>query len=59
MQLHVCGFETVAVVCDGSAPNLTMMKEMSGAPRKAFRCVDIRLKHAKLYTWMLFIKFQQ
>ena len=49
MQLHVCGFETVAVVCDGSAPNLTMMKEMSGAPRKAFRCVDIRLKHAKLY----------
>ncbi len=36
-QFHVCGFETVAVVCDGAAPNLTMVKEMSGYPRKAFR----------------------
>jgi hypothetical protein len=36
-QFHVCGFETVAVVSDGAAPNMTMMKEMSGSPRKAFR----------------------
>ena len=37
-QFHVCGFETVAVVCDGAAPNMTMIKEMSGASRKACRC---------------------
>ena len=36
-QFHICGFETIAVVCDGAAPNMTMMKEMSGSPRKAFR----------------------
>ena len=35
-QLHIHGFETVAVVCDGAASNLTMIKEMSGAPRKAY-----------------------
>ena len=31
-QFHVCGFETDAVVCDGTTPNMTMVKEMSGAP---------------------------
>jgi hypothetical protein len=36
-QFHVCGFETDAVVCDGASPNMTMVKEMSGAPRKAYR----------------------
>ena len=40
-QFHVCGFETVAVVCDGAAPNMTMVKEMSGAARKAYRCAII------------------
>lgn len=38
-QYHVCGFETVAVVCDGAAANMTMIKEMCGAPRKAYRFV--------------------
>ena len=40
-QFHVCGFETVAVDCDGAAPNMTMVKEMSGAARKAYRCAII------------------
>ena len=35
-QFHIHGFETVAVVCDGAASNLTMIKEISGAPRKAY-----------------------
>ena len=39
-QFHVCGFDTVAVVCDGAAANMTMVKEMSGAPRKAYRFVE-------------------
>ena len=31
-QFHVCGlFETDVVVCDGASPNMTMVKEMSGA----------------------------
>lgn len=38
-QFHVCGFETRAVVCDGAAANMTMVKELSGYPRKAFRLV--------------------
>ena len=38
-QFHVCGFETDTIICDGAAPNTTMMKEMSGAPRKAYRSV--------------------
>ena len=33
-QFNIHGFETVAVVCDGASSNLTMIKEMSGAPRK-------------------------
>lgn len=36
-QFHVCGFETVAVVYDGAAANMTTIKEMSGDPRKAYR----------------------
>ena len=36
-QFHVCGFEMVAVVCDGASSNMTMIKEMSGAERKAYR----------------------
>ncbi len=32
-QFHVCGFETVAVVCDGASSNMTMVKEMSGSKR--------------------------
>ena len=36
-QFHVCGFKTLAIVCDGASPNMTMVKEMSGYPRKAFR----------------------
>lgn len=36
-QFHICGFDVVAVVCDGASSNLTMIKELSGAPRKAYR----------------------
>lgn len=35
-KFHKCGFETCAVVCDGASPNLCMVKEMSGAERKAY-----------------------
>lgn len=42
-QFHVCGFDTVAAVCDGAASNLTMIKEMSGAPRKAYRFAIVPL----------------
>ena len=35
-QFHVCGYETNAIVCDEAFPNMTMVKEMSGAPRKAY-----------------------
>lgn len=35
-KFHVCGFETCGVVCDGAAPNLTMLKELTGAERKAY-----------------------
>lgn len=38
-QFHVCGFDVRAVVCDGASSNLTMIKELSGAPRKAYRSV--------------------
>ena len=38
-QFHVCGFDVIAVVCDGASSNLTMIKELSGAPRKAYRSV--------------------
>ena len=36
-QFHICGFEVVEVVCDGASSNMTMIKEMSGAERKAYR----------------------
>ena len=36
-QFHICGFEVIAVVCDGASSNMTMIKEMSGAERKAYR----------------------
>ena len=36
-QLHICGFEVVAVVHDGTSSNMTVIKEMRGAARKAFR----------------------
>ena len=29
-QFYVCGFDTIIVVCDGAAVNMTMIKEMSG-----------------------------
>ncbi len=35
-QFHLCGFKTVAVVCDGASSNMSMIKEMSGAPAKAY-----------------------
>ena len=35
-KLHKCGFETCAVVCDGASSNLVMIKELTGAERKAF-----------------------
>ncbi len=35
-KFHKCGFETCAVVCDGASANMTMIKEMSGAEKKAF-----------------------
>lgn len=38
-QFHICGFETDAVIFDVASPNMTMVKEMSGAPRKAYRSV--------------------
>jgi len=31
--------DVIAVVCDGASSNLTMIKELSGAPRKAYRSV--------------------
>ena len=36
-QFYICGFEVVVVVCDGASSNMTMIKEMSGAERKAYR----------------------
>ena len=30
------GFQTCELVCDGATPNMTMIKEMSGAKRKAY-----------------------
>ena len=35
-KLHKCGFETCVVVCDGASSNLTMIKELTGAERKAY-----------------------
>ena len=35
-QFHLCGFKTVAVVCDGASSNLSMIKERSGAPAKSY-----------------------
>ena len=35
-MFHKCGFETSAVVCDGAATNLSMIKELTGAERKAY-----------------------
>ena len=35
-QFHLCGFKTVAVVVDGASANMKMIKEMSGAPQKAY-----------------------
>ena len=35
-KFHKCGFETCAIVCDGASSNLTMIKEMTGADRKAY-----------------------
>lgn len=35
-KFHKSGFDTCAVVCDGASSNLTMVKEMSGASRKAY-----------------------
>ncbi len=35
-QFHLCGFKTVAVVCDGASSNMSMIKEMSGALPKAY-----------------------
>lgn len=46
-QFHVCGFETLAVVCDGAAANMTMVKEMSGDPRKAYRCYQRERKSCR------------
>ena len=34
-KFHRCGFEISGVVCDGAAPNLTMIKELTGAERRA------------------------
>ena len=38
-KLHKCGFETCVEVCDGASSNLTMIKELTGAERKAYRYV--------------------
>lgn len=38
-QFNVCGFDTIAVICDGAAANMTMIKKISGAACKAYRCV--------------------
>ncbi len=39
----VCGFGTVAVVCDGASSNMTMVKEISGSKRGAYENVLICL----------------
>ena len=38
-QLHLCGFQTIAVVTDGASANLKMIKEMSGASTGAYGLV--------------------
>lgn len=35
-KFHQYGFETSAIVCDGASSNLSMIKEMTGADRKAY-----------------------
>ena len=44
-KLHKCGFETCVVVCDGASSNLTMIKELTGAERKAYGYVFNYLCH--------------
>ena len=39
-KFHTCGFETCAVVCDGASSNMTMVKELCGAERKAYGYLD-------------------
>ena len=39
-QFHFCGFKTIAVVVDGASANMQMIKEMSGAPQKAYGFVN-------------------
>ena len=36
-KLHKCGFEVCAVVCDGASSNMTMVKELTGSERKAYK----------------------
>lgn len=55
-QFHVCGFETDAVVCDGAPANMTMVKEMSGAPRKAYRSVYPLIVASVFYTLTLLLQ---
>ena len=35
-KFHKCGFDTSAVVCDGAAANLTLIKELSGSQTGAY-----------------------
>ena len=35
-KFHRCGFETCAIVCDGVSSNMTLVKELTGAERKAY-----------------------
>ena len=53
-QFHNCGFEVVAVVCDGASSNMTMIKEMSGAERKAYRFGTCML----IYTGFITVSLQ-
>ena len=43
-KFHKCGFETCAVVSDGASSNLTMIKELTGAERKAYGYVCILIE---------------
>ena len=43
-KFHKCGFETCTVVSDGASSNLTKIKELTGAERKAYGYVCILIE---------------
>ena len=52
-KFHKCGFETCAIVCDGASSNLSMIKVMTGADRKAYGWVKSLVNKTLMTTCMI------